>query len=515
MKKHLREHWNSRLGVILAVAGSAIGLGNFLRFPVQAAENGGGAFMIPYIIAFFLIGIPIMWVEWAMGRYGGQRGHGTTPAIFNMFWNSRVSRIVGVLGLWLPLVVVIYYLYIESWTLGYALHFITGNVPDMPPPAAGTAPELYLEPYGDFLGRYIGAASGFFNGTFALTYLFFLLTFALNTYILLRGVSRGIESFAKIALPTLFLLAIVLFVRVLTLETPSGTAIDGLNFLWKPNFKELARPDVWIAAAGQIFFTLSIGFGVIATYASYVKPNEGVVITGLTSASLNNTVEVVLGGSIAIPAAVAFFGITGVVAIAESGGFSLGFVSLSAIFASMPAGHILGAVWFFLLFFAGLTSSVSLMQPFIAFLQDEFDLSRKASVWITSLVIFASAHVIIFINLTLDEMDFWAGTIGIVMFGLVELVMFMWVFGGERAWAEINRGSIVKIPRVFYYLVRYVTPLYLIVLLGSFAVARLPGIIRSSSWEVWLARGFMVGLFVAIAVLVLVADRRKVNNDAA
>ncbi|MGB3363648.1 MAG: sodium:calcium symporter, partial [Thermodesulfobacteriota bacterium] len=112
-----RDLWKSRTGLILAMAGGAIGLGNFLRFPVQAAENGGGAFMIPYIIAFFVIGIPLMWIECSIGRYGGARGHGTAPAIFNLIWKSPISRLVGVFGLWIPLVVVIYYIYIESWTL--------------------------------------------------------------------------------------------------------------------------------------------------------------------------------------------------------------------------------------------------------------------------------------------------------------------------------------------------------------------------------------------------------------
>ena len=119
-----RELWFTRTGLILAMAGSAIGLGNFLRFPVQAAENGGGAFMIPYVIAFFLIGIPIMWLEWGIGRYGGVRGHGTTPAIFGLFWDSPLAKIIGVFGLWIPLVVSIYYIYIESWTLGYSIHFL-------------------------------------------------------------------------------------------------------------------------------------------------------------------------------------------------------------------------------------------------------------------------------------------------------------------------------------------------------------------------------------------------------
>lgn len=121
-----REHWSTRIGLILAIAGSAIGLGNFLRFPVQAASYGGGAFMIPYFVALILLGVPLMWVEWAMGRFGGAQGHGTTPGIFKLMWPGRASKYLGVLGIAFPLIVLIYYTYIESWTLAYSYFSLTG-----------------------------------------------------------------------------------------------------------------------------------------------------------------------------------------------------------------------------------------------------------------------------------------------------------------------------------------------------------------------------------------------------
>jgi len=336
-----REFWLSRTGLILAMAGNAIGLGNFLRFPVQAAENGGGAFMIPYIIAFFIIGIPLMWVEWGMGRYGGARGHGTSPAIFSLLWNSPIAKFVGVFGLWIPLVVAVYYIYIESWALGYSISFLIGYSPELPNSPALHV-EGYLKPFSDFLNDYIGVRGGNFFYPSLMAYSAFIVTYALNISILIRGISKGIEIVAKIALPSLFVLALVLFVRVLTLKTQYGTAIQGLNFLWNPNLAALRSPDVWIAAAGQIFFTLSLGFGAIITYASYVRQDQDITLSGLTAASLNETAEVVLGGSIAIPAAVAFFGVAGAVSIAKSGAFNLGFISLPAIFASIPAGKFLG-----------------------------------------------------------------------------------------------------------------------------------------------------------------------------
>jgi len=518
--KENRDLWATRAGLILAMAGNAIGLGNFLRFPVQAAENGGGAFMVPYVIAFFLLGIPLMWVEWAIGRFGGSKGHGTTPAIFGIFWNSRIARVLGVFGLWIPLVVAIYYIYIESWTLGYAISFLFGHTPSVQPENVSNTTE-YMKPFSTFLSRYTGATGeGVFLTPSVMAFFAFIVTILCNLYILLKGISGGIEKFAKIALPSLFLIAIILLVRVLTLETPSGNAYQGLNFLWTPDFNALANPGVWISAAGQIFFTLSLGFGAIITYASYIKANNDITLSGLTSATLNETAEVILGGSIAIPAAVAFFGISGAVTIAKSGAFDLGFVSLPAIFASIPgsflgidAGRILGFLWFFLLFFAGITSSVAITQPVIAFFQDEFGMNRNKSVYTTVAIILISVLMVIFIKQTLDEWDFWAGTIAVVIFGLIELTMFMWVFGGERAWNELNRNGIIRIPRFFYYIMRYITPVFLVTIICWWGVEYLPSKFYQTGWNIWVARFYLIGLFIMLAILTFISAGKRSREN--
>ena len=504
-----RERWATRIGLILAMAGNAVGLGNFLRFPVQAAENGGGAFMIPYIMAFLIIGIPLMWIEWAIGRYGGAHGHGTTPAIFNLLWRNRLSKVIGVFGLWIPLVVIIYYIYIESWTLGFAVKFLLGLVPGTP--ADGSDPNTYLQPFKEFLTNYVGKGDEIITPS-PFAYVVFIITVLINMFILSRGVSRGIEAFAKVAMPTLFLLAVVLVVRVFLIDTGTGSALEGLNFLWKPDLSKLTDPGVWIAASGQIFFTLSLGFGAIITYASYIKKDQDITLSGLTASSLNETAEVVLGGSLAIPAAVAFFGVANAVAIAQSGAFSLGFISLPAIFANMPAGTFLGFLWFFLLFFAGLTSSLALMQPLIAFFEDEFGLSRKNAVYMTAGIVFFSAHLVIFLNRSLDEMDFWAGTIGVVFFGLLEMVIFMWIFGGNRAWEEINRGGIIRVPRFYYYVMRYITPVFLLVLLGAWGKEYIPKVLSETHWTVWVTRFYLVGLFLFLTLLVFIAEKRKTRE---
>ncbi len=515
-----RDIWATRIGLILAMAGNAIGLGNFLRFPVQAAENGGGAFMVPYVIAFILLGIPLMWVEWAIGRYGGARGHGTTPPIFAMFWNNPIARVLGVFGLWIPFVVATYYIYIESWTLGYALTFLFGNIPSMELHTTSN-PQEFMKPFNEFLSYYIGAGKeGAFFSPSLLAIVSFVITIIINIYILIKGISGGIEKFAKVALPSLFVIAVVLMIKVLTLKTPYGKASDGLEFLWKPNIEALSNPGVWIAAAGQIFFTLSLGFGAIITYASYIKYDSDITLSGLTSAALNETAEVVLGGSIAIPAAVAFFGISGAIAIAESGAFNLGFVSLPAIFSSIDGtilgveiGRALGFLWFFLLFFAGITSSVAITQPVISFFSDEFGFSLVRSVFITMGMMILSVLSVIFVKNTLDEWDFWAGTIGVVLFGLIEVVMFTWVFGSEKAWEEINRSGIIAVPRIFYYILKYITPLFLTVVIVWWAVEYIPVIIKQASWNVWFARFYLVFIFVLLAFLAFKSHGRRGNHN--
>ncbi len=502
-----RERWATRIGLILAMAGNAVGLGNFLRFPTQAAQNGGGVFMIPYMISLVLIAIPLMWVEWAIGRYGGVRGHGTTPAIFRLLWQHPAAKYIGVLGLFVPFVVSCYYVYIESWTLGYAVMSLLGLLPKAQ--AVNSSPEVYLAPFKEFLNSYTGMGEGDFYRPSLKAYIFFLITMGLNVYVLIRGISGGIEKLAKVAMPLLFLFAVILMIRVITLETPYGSAVAGLNFLWEPKWSELANPKVWLAAAGQVFFTLSLGFGAIITYASYLKRNDDLTLSALTASSLNEFAEVILGASIAIPAAAAFFGVAAAQTIAASGAFNLAFVSLPAIFANIPFGQFFGFLWFILLFFAGLTSSVAITQPVIAFLEDEFKMERRWAVLSTMFVLFSVAHVPVFLRGALDEMDFWAGTFFVVLFALCEVLIFFWAFNPSQAWAEINRGGYIKLPRIFFFIMRYVTPAFLFLITVWWVITILPGYLAESRWTSWVAREVLVAIMAVFCFLVYFQDKKR------
>ncbi len=363
-----RERWSAKLGIVLAVAGSAVGLGNFLRFPSQAVQNGAGAFMIPYFTAFLLVGIPLAMIEWALGRHGGQFYHGSAPGVFDNVVKRPYAKYLGILGLLGPLIIFFYYCYIESWTLSYAIMALTGKYQGI------TQPEEMTK----FLRGFQGIEKNEYFSNIKFSYIIFIFTFIINFAVIYQGIVKGIEKFCKFALALLFIIAAILAIRVITLPPVDGRTIwDGLGFMWNPDFSVLKSPKVWLAATGQIFFTLSVGIGVILTYSSYLKKNDDVALPSVTASSINEFAEVILGGSICIPAAFIFFSAAGAMDVAKSGSFNIGFVTMPMIFNHLGMGSFFGFLWFMLLFLAGITSSISLIQPAISFLEDEFDFSRR------------------------------------------------------------------------------------------------------------------------------------------
>lgn len=510
-----REQWGSKLGVILAVAGSAVGLGNFLRFPAKAVLNGGGAFMVPYFVAFLLLGIPLMWVEWTLGRMGGQRGHGTAPGMFDKLDGAgRWAKYLGVIGVLGPFVILIYYMYIESWTLAYAWYSFTGHLPF----GAGQA-EMK-----SFLSGYQGLAQNQYFQGLGPALLFFGLTFLANFYFIYRGVQGGIEKLSKYGMPVLVVIGLLLTARVLTLGAPDPACPElsvknALGFCWNPDFSRLGDARVWIEAAGQIFFTLSVGIGVILTYASYLRKHDDVTLSGLTASATNEFCEVILGGSIVIPAAFIFLGgAAGALAAAQGGTFNLGFVTMPMIFGKVPAGFLFSGLWFVLLFIAGITSSVSLIQPAVSFLEDELKWPRKKSVLALGAVSLLGCLPAIFFlgHGFLDELDFWGGTLFLVVFATIETILFAWVYGMDKGWKEMHEGAQLAIPGFYKQIIKYVTPLYLLVLLAVWSYQQfwpfiaMKGVNPADRPYQWAARALVFGLGAVLAALVAhVWHRRK------
>ncbi|MDD2703679.1 MAG: sodium-dependent transporter [Candidatus Omnitrophica bacterium] len=512
-----RDQWGSRLGIIMAVAGSAIGLGNFLRFPAKAAANGGGAFMIPYLISLFLLGIPLMWIEWTLGRYGGGFEHGTAPGIFHSVWKkNRFIKYFGIIGIFGPMVILSYYCYIESWTLAYSFFALTGTTTTITDQATMQS----------FLRGFQGLENNrFFHGG-GPAYVFFLITFVINIWVIYYGIKGGIERLCKWAMPLLFICGFILMLRVLSLGTPDPSKpgwniTNGLGFLWNPDFSALKSAKVWLEAAGQIFFTLSVGIGVILTYASYLSKGDDVVLSGLTAAGTNELAEVILGGCIVIPAAFVFFGPTEIEAVSRSGVFNLGFVTMPLVLNSLPLSVFFGFVWFFLLFLAGVTSSISLSQPAVAFLEDEFNIGRKKAVLIFAAVIFILCQPAVFFlkNGVVDELDFWGGTFFLVLFATIETLLFAWVFGMEKAWDEIHKGADMRVPRVYKFIIKYITPLFLFCILGMWLwqewrpIIFMKNVAAANKPFILATRAGLLAIFAVLAVSVKVSWSRK-NKQA-
>jgi SNF family Na+-dependent transporter len=510
-----KESWNSRIGIILAVSGSAVGLGNFLRFPGLAAKHGGGAFMLAYFVSFLIIGLSICWAEWAMGRAGGQKGRYSSPGIIAAITGRSNFKYLGVLGVLIPVMIYTYYVYIESWCLGYSVNFLAGNL-DFQTGEEASA----------FFGTFVGAGADGSAFGFGIKQVgwFLICVFILNFILIYRGLSRGIELFCKYAMPALMILAVVVLIRVLTIGTPDASkpdlnVINGLGYMWNPVKtivesqdadgiwskinevvgenaiatatveaaadsslrvrdvslgQQLLNFQLWLDAAGQIFFSLSIGFGVIINYASYLKRKDDVVLSGLAATSANEFCEVGLGGLITIPAAFTFLGIAG----ATGSTLGLGFNALPMVFASMPAGQFFGFLFFFLLFLAAVTSSLSMLQPGIAFLEEALDIDRHKSVTILGIITALGCSFVVYFSKdlkALDTIDFWVGTFLIFVLATIQIIIFGWVIGIKKGLAMANEGALFRVPPIYGFIMKYVTPAFLLAIFALWSVQNIFG----------------------------------------
>lgn len=475
-----RQAWNSRIGLILAMAGGAVGLGNFLRFPIQAIQNGGGAFIIPYLVSFVLLGLPLTMIEWSTGKLGGLFGHHSPPMIMQKLGRRVHWRYIGSIGLFSSIIIASYYCFIESWIFSYMLHSLFGTFDGMT--------ELQIS---DFFDRYLNLSISV-SGIPYDTFLSFVFCLALNIYILSKGIAGGIERVAKICMPLLFIFGIFLVIKAFTLKAGEDGAIFdgtvGLNFLWTPQFDSLANPNVWLAAAGQVFFTLSLGMGAIQTYASYLKKEQDIALSSLTSAFTNEFTEVILGSSIIIPISIGYFGIDKVIELTKSGGFGLGFRTMPYLFEQWGTvfSSLAGFAFFGLLFFAGITSTLSIIQPTVAHLSKSFDWSQKKSSYITGTFVFFLALPCILNKEVFDEYDYWGGTMALFLFAMFEAIAFSWILGVDKGWKLITGYANITVPRFFKFVLKYITPTMLILIFVSALIKPLNddwSLISIHGWE--------------------------------
>lgn len=438
----MRDQWNSKLGFLLAAIGSAVGLGNIWRFPYIAATNGGGAFLLPYFFAIITAGIPILILEYTMGK----TFRGGAPVTW-----ARINRRFEWLGWFqamIAFVIAVYYFAIIVWCLSYIGFSFTE--------AWGS------DPTGFFTGEFLGLTDSALNlgGINTRLIIPFFIIWAVSAFIMYKGISKGIETVCKICLPILFVLTLILVIRGVTLPG----AVDGLNYLFTPDWSALKDPHVWVAAYGQIFFSLSIAFAIMLSYSSYLPKETDVVNSAFITATANHGYEIFAGiGVFSIMGYMALQQGVGVEDVAASG-IGLAFMTFPTAISALPALNALFGVCFFgALFTAGITSLVSILQAVVSGFHDKFDISHAKAVT----VVMAPAFVLSFLFITgagmniLDIVDAFINNIGIVSSGVIELILITRFFNVEKLRQEANEFSNFSIGRWWIYTLRIVTTIVL------------------------------------------------------
>ncbi len=422
----MREKWSSSIGFILASIGSAVGIGNIWRFPYMVGENGGGAFLIPYLIAVFLFGLPLMILEFALGR------HFKTSVVSAFSIIGKKFRLAGIFLVFIMGMIVSYYLVITGWVLAYSFFFVFG------------IPMTF---------------SSFTDSYYPL--LFFLIAGVISFIVVRAGVRQGIEKLSTYLIPLLF--AMLLMLVIFALSLPG--AARGIEFYLTPDFAKLADPLVWTAAFGQAFFSLGVGTGIMLTYGSYMRDESIVKSAGIITVS--DLVVAMLGGFVVFPIVFSY-------GLDPASGVKLAFVTLPPIFQAMSYGAIIGAAFFLLLFFAAITSAVSMVEVPVATLIDSYGFERKKATSMVTIVIllvglpsalsYSPLKLALFGTPILDINDFAFGTIGIIAAGLVLTIVGGWYLdhvvisrqiGGKR-WMQRLFMLIIKIFIPFILFINFV-----------------------------------------------------------
>ncbi|WP_456372199.1 sodium-dependent transporter [Methanocaldococcus sp.] len=438
----MREQWGSRIGFILAAVGSAIGLGNIWRFGYMVYNNGGGAFLIPYFVALFCVGITLMILELALGHYT----KGSAPLAFKKIYNK--CEWVGWFEVLGGFVITTYYIVIIAWCLYYLVEIILFGLP--------SNPKTF------FFNEVLNLSSGVGEiGSFVWGILLSVIViWVINFLIVGCGVKKGLEKANKIFIPLLFLLIIILVIRGITL--PGG--LEGITWYLTPNFAVLKDPKIWLDAFSQIFFTLSLGFGIMIAYASYLPKKTDITTSAFTIALLNCGFSFLAGFAV--------FGTLGYMALKSgvplnevvSQGIALAFVTFPKAISLIPVGSIiLGIIFFLALIIAGISSSVSLVEAIVSAIMDKFDISRRKALSIVTLLglLGSSIYVTNAGLYWIDMIDHFASGYLLPIAGILEAIIVVWLFGGDKIIEYVNKLSEIKIGYWWKYLTGVFSPLVL------------------------------------------------------
>ena len=441
MENH-RGTFGTRAGFIMAAVGSAIGLGNIWRFPAVAYENGGGAFFLPYLFALLTAGIPILILEFTMGH----KYRGSAPLTF-----ARFRKNTEWLGWWqvgISFVIATYYSVIIAWAGSFAFFSIGEKW--------GDDPESF------FFGEYLKAtAPGDFGGIEPKVFFPLLIVWAVTLGVLFKGVKKGIEAANKIMIPALVILFLVIVVRALTLDG----AVQGLDAFFKPDWQLMSDPKVWMAAYGQIFFSLSIGFAIMITYSSYLPKKTDLTNSAFITGFANSGFELLAG--IGVFAALGFMAQQQGVAVSEvvGSGIGLAFIVFPKIISSFPAFNgFFGFAFFGCLVLAGLTSLISIVETFVSGVQDKFKISRTKSVAFGGGL--AALISIVYSTRTginiLDAVDYFINSFGVTLAGLIQVILVAWIFREVKSLQEhANAVSDIRIGAWWSISLTIITPIVL------------------------------------------------------
>lgn len=434
-KDQNRGSFSSKFAVIAATAGSAVGLGNIWRFPYLAGENGGGAFLLVYLLCVVIMGIPVMTSEFVIGRAAQRNAYGAFKKLQpkNHRWHY-----VGVLGIAAAFMILAFYTTVAGWTLEYFFQSVTGNL---------------FKPDGDYATVFNEFSSGSVRPV-----IWFLVFMGLTGFVIVSGVENGIEKYSKILMPLLFVLLIVLAIRSVTFDG----AGEGLKFLFKPDMSKISG-DVFLKALGQAFFSLSIGMGTLITYGSYIKKEDNLA-TSAAWITLVDTMIAIIAGIAIFPALFAFGG-------SPSSGPGLVFAVLPEIFEQMPLGSVFAALFFILLSIAALTSTISILEVVVAYLVEELKMSRVRA---TLLAMISASMLGLLAALSFGPLsgftvggqnifgmlDYVTSNIMLPIGGLCVVIFVGWVLKPSVRIRELtNNGKLgSRFYPVYIYIVRFVAP---------------------------------------------------------
>lgn len=475
-----RPQWGTRAGFILAAVGSAIGLGNIWRFPGVAYENGGGAFFLPYLFALLTAGIPLLILEFTIGH----KYRGSAPLSY-----ARMRKGFEPLGWWqvaVSFVISTYYAVIIAWAMSYAYFAFSQKW--------GKDPLNFL--VGDYLKVVdAGQVGSVVPGVFIPLVIVWIITLG----ILFRGVKKGIEFANRIFIPALVVLFLIIVVRALTLDG----AIEGVNAFFKPNWDVIMSGKVWVAAYGQIFFSLSIGFAIMVTYSSYLPKKSDLTNSAFITGFANSSFELLAG--IGVFAALGFMASQQGVAVDEvvSKGVILAFAVFPQIINEFPAlNGLFGFLFFTCLVLAGMTSLISIVETYIAGIQEKFKVSRTKAVTIGGglsaliSILYATQGGLNF----LDTVDAFINNYGVALAGLVQVILVAWVAKElNNLQKHADEVSDMRIGAWWQICLKFVTPL----LLGYMMVMSIQTDLTSSYSGYPIMFNVYFGWLVALAAIVM------------